>query len=586
MNQKIYKVTDNTNEMSFHELFSQSTQVRIPLFQREYVWTDKQLKRLFDEIDIVVEGEDTNRFLGAIIAVRREANPAAPQPYEIVDGQQRLTTLYLFVLAAAYVAAKAGDGDFAIGLINSTLAVDWWRDGVNTKLVSSYADQGQFVAAFSTVTALGNISDLVGPRIKLPPKLGKETGRLMAQFNRIRGILAKRLETRGTEHFQALVATAQTKLTFVFILLKDASNATTVFEGLNDPGIPIGIGDLVRNEVFSKVGDDAGAAQFVHQNTWLPFRERLGEHFDDYFFPFGIVQDPSLKQADLFRGLRQIWSIADAPKDIIDHLDDYTAPYLALAAGQFSEKHPAELREAIERLRRCNLPSSTYPFLMKLIKSLEEKRTDLEPSIGALEALESFLVRRAIAGIEPTGLLAVFRTAWSVMEGKPSWEAFSDVLKRRGTIEWPDDERVRASVLSRKIYKVGIKNYLLAEYDRSLGADVPSDSPWIEHVLPQTLTSQWEENPDGTPLFSKEQHEQLVDTWGNLVCLSDSMNMEVKQSAYPIKRQFFAESSMYGSARALAKQYENWTPATILQRSAEIAVWAVDRWKRYSKEGK
>jgi hypothetical protein len=189
-------------------------------------------------------------------------------------------------------------------------------------------------------------------------------------------------------------------------------------------------------------------------------------------------------------------------------------------------------------------------------------------------------VRRAIVGIEPTGLLAMFRTAWTTMDGKPSWEAFEDALKRRGTIEWPDDERVKASVLSRKIYKVGIRNYLLTEYDRSLGADVPTDKPWIEHVLPQSMTSDWEQDSSGQLVFSKEQHERLVDTWGNLVCLSDSMNMEVAQSTYTIKRKFFAESSMYGSARALAKDYETWTPETIVERSAAIGDWVVQRWRR------
>jgi hypothetical protein len=217
---------------------------------------------------------------------------------------------------------------------------------------------------------------------------------------------------------------------------------------------------------------------------------------------------------------------------------------------------------------------------MKLIKSLEDGHAELKPCLAALDALESFLVRRAIVGIEPTGLLAMFRTAWATMDGKPSWEAFEDALKRRGTIEWPDDERVRASVLSRKIYKVGIRNYLLTEYDRSLGADVPTDKPWVEHVLPQSMTSDWEKTSSGLPLFSKEQHEHLVDTWGNLVCLSDSMNMEVAQSTYPVKRKFFAESSMYGSARVLARDYEAWTPETILERSAAIGEWVVQRWKR------
>lgn len=580
MNQKAYKVTDNTNEMSFHELFSQSTQVRIPLFQREYVWNDKQLRRLIEELDIVVEGEDTNRFLGAVIAVRREANPAAPQPYEIVDGQQRLTTLYIFMLAAAYVAAKSGDADYATGLINSNLAIDWWREGTNTKLVSSYTDQGQLVAAFSQVLNLGNLSETVGPRIKLPPKTGKDSGRLLAQFLRIRQFLTKRLDDRGVEHFKSLVSAAQTKLTFVFILLKDASNATTVFEGLNDPGIPIGIGDLVRNEVFSKVSDDPEAARFVHENVWMPFRNRLGDHFDDYFFPFGIVQDSNIRQADLFRGLRQLWSVADTPADVIAHLDDYVESYLALAAGGFSERHPSELKEAIRRLRRAKLPTSTYPFLMQLVKHVEENKVPLAPAITALEALESFLVRRAITGLEPTGLLVFFRTAWAAMEGLPSWERLADALKRRGTIEWPDDERLRSAILSRKIYKVGIKNYLLGEFDRGIGGDVPSDVPWIEHVLPQTLNSEWSMGADGNSPFTTQEHDSLVDTWGNLVCLSDRMNVEVSQANYAVKRKFFSESSMYGSARALAKKYDFWSPDIIRTRSQSIADWAIVRWKR------
>ena len=101
-----------------------------------------------DEIDVIVNGEDPNRFLGAVISVRREANPAEPQPYEIVDGQQRLSTLYLFVLAAAYVAAKNNEDEYAKGIIHQNLIIDWFQTGINTKLVPSFADRHQFCLAF------------------------------------------------------------------------------------------------------------------------------------------------------------------------------------------------------------------------------------------------------------------------------------------------------------------------------------------------------------------------------------------------------------------------------------------------------
>jgi hypothetical protein len=231
------KVTDNTHEMSFHELFSQATQVTIPLFQREYVWTEKQLKRMIEEIDIIQNGEDTNRFLGAVIAVRRSANPAEPQPYEIVDGQQRLSTLYLFVLAAAAVAAKNNHNDYAKAIINTNLIIDWWS-GTNTKLVPSFADRGQFFNAFQQLINSGDLSDWLGTKAKLPAKSGSDSGKYVNQFNRIKQFLQKRYNEYGIDHLKEIVGIAQTKLTFVFILLKDPATATTVFEGLNDSGVP------------------------------------------------------------------------------------------------------------------------------------------------------------------------------------------------------------------------------------------------------------------------------------------------------------------------------------------------------------
>ena len=145
----IEKITDNSSENTFHQLTSQSATLVMPLFQRRYVWTQGQLDRMFAEIDWVVEGEARSRFLGAVIAVRRVTNPSQPDPYEIVDGQQRLTTLYLILLAAAQLAAKTGHVDYARGLLGTNLFVDWAQEvPFNTKLVPSIVDRPQFRGYF------------------------------------------------------------------------------------------------------------------------------------------------------------------------------------------------------------------------------------------------------------------------------------------------------------------------------------------------------------------------------------------------------------------------------------------------------
>ncbi|WP_324046805.1 DUF262 domain-containing protein [Aeromonas caviae] len=249
------KITDNSNELSFHQLTSTSSMLHIPLFQRPYVWTKRQLDRMIMEIEKIAEKEDESRFLGAVIAVTRPTNPSQPTPHEIVDGQQRLTTMYLFLLAAAQVAAREGRIDYSRGLISTNLIVDWAQDlPSNTKLQPSISDRAQFSEIFRKVSLAGELSDWLPIKAKLPHSSGNVDGPLSKQFGRIYTYLLRKVSDLGFEELSKLVEVVRNKLTFVFILLKDPGSATTVFEGLNDPGVPISVGDLVKNEIFFSRG--------------------------------------------------------------------------------------------------------------------------------------------------------------------------------------------------------------------------------------------------------------------------------------------------------------------------------------------
>lgn len=567
------KVTDNTHEMSFHELFSQATQVTIPLFQREYVWSEKQLKRMIEEIEIIQNGEDTNRFLGAVIAVRRSANPAEPQPYEIVDGQQRLSTLYLFVLAAAAVAAKNNDSEYAKAIINTNLIIDWWS-GTNTKLVPSFADRGQFFSAFQQLINSGDLSDWLGTKAKLPAKSGSDTGKYISQFNRIKQFLQKRYNEHGIEHLKEIVGIAQTKLTFVFILLKDPATATTVFEGLNDSGVPIGIGDLVRNEVFSKIGNDSAKAEAVHRDLWMPFKTKLGIYFDKYFFPYALIQDSNLSSSDLFRGLRKIWGDVSNPEEIIKKLEEYSDSYLALCIGRYPVSFSKPVSLALDKLVFSRCPTSVFPFMMRLLNEYTLDNVKEKDTIDCIKIIESFMVRRAIAGLEPTGLLGIFRSAWNACNGKPDATSLRQVINNRNTVEWPDDTRIRTSILTRNIYSSHLRQYLLKEFDLSLGSDDPKNEFWIEHIMPQKLNTEWSQ------IISDRDHLELLHTWGNLIPLTKEMNQSVSQSKFEVKSKEFETHSVFASARKLSSEYKKWDKEEILKRSSVIAEWAINRWSK------
>jgi hypothetical protein len=570
------KITDNSNELTFHGLTSMSSMLHVPLFQRPYVWTAKQLERMISELEAIADKEDTSRFLGAVIAVTRPANPSQPIPYEIVDGQQRLTTLYLFLLAAAQVAARKGRSDYARGLISTNLIVDWAQDlPSNTKLQPSFGDRDQFSAIFERVSKSGDLVDWLPVRLRLPPGQKKGDGLLVKQYTRIHKYLLENAEKEGFERLEQIVEVVRNDLTFVFILLKDPGSATTVFEGLNDPGVPISVGDLVKNEIFSRIGYDEAPAKNLHANEWLPFKEKFGDSFNDYFFPYCVIFKSNASRTEMFSELRKLWSGLGAG-DIIKNLDEYSVPFLALEGREpFMGEFGKPVSHAIKRLVELRHPSSTYPFLMRLLGEFNRGKVSKDDVVACIETLESFLVRRAICGIEPTGLLGLFRTMWSLMDNHPTSAKINSVILKRMTVEWPTDQRFTEAIRTRPIYGSSIARHAVLEYDRAQGGDHPGTHGFsIEHVMPRFLTDAWSE------VVPKAQHARLKNLWANLVPLSSKMNGSVDKEPFHVKKAVFENESMFASTRRLGAEHQKWDEQEIVKRSDAIAAWAVQRWSR------
>ncbi len=569
------KITDNSNELSFHQLTSTSSMLHIPLFQRPYVWTKRQLDRMIMEIEKIAEKEDESRFLGAVIAVTRPTNPSQPTPHEIVDGQQRLTTMYLFLLAAAQVAAREGRIDYSRGLISTNLIVDWAQDlPSNTKLQPSISDRAQFSEIFRKVSLAGELSDWLPIKAKLPHSSGNVDGPLSKQFGRIYTYLLRKVSDLGFEELSKLVEVVRNKLTFVFILLKDPGSATTVFEGLNDPGVPISVGDLVKNEIFSRVGYNEEEAKILHQNTWIPFRDKFGDVFDDFFFPLCVIYKSNASRTEMFGELRELWRHLDS-KEIIENLDKYSNPYLALT-GTINPilEYGNEIGRAISNLVELKHPSATLPFLMKLLREFSDKNICKDDVLQCFKIIESFLVRRALCGVEPTGLLGMFRTMWSQCEGHPTAEKISGVISNRLTIEWPSDDRLTKAIAERPLYGSSIARYAILALERSLGSEEPPlTNLTIEHVMPRSYAKEWE------GVIEKDKHAKLKDLWANLIPLSESMNGKVDQSSFEVKKANIEKKSMYITARDFCSKYQTWNEVTINARSQEIAQWAVNHWK-------
>jgi hypothetical protein len=366
-------------------------------------------------------------------------------------------------------------------------------------------------------------------------------------------------------------------MSMVQIDVSDPTNGPKIFDSLNSRQEPMTIGDLVRNEIFSRVADHQPSdIEQVDEQYWQPFYKKFQQDgknlFDSYFFPYGLIQDPNWKKSEVYNALREQWRGIRDPQIIIVDLIHYQNAFIDMSCGTNHVGHSKAVAERLKSLWLSDVPTSTYPFLMPLSKAVQDKKLSDQKAIEVLEVIESFLVRRAVCGLEPTGLHAVFKRLWSDCEGKPTKESVGREIRKHKTVVWPKDEQFKDAIRHRPLYGVGITPYLLLEYDKSLGGDQPENIPWIEHVLPTNPAKQW------FRVFTVDEHASQKDLLPNLLALSKEMNSGLSNKPYSDKRERYRKDSMFKSARGFADKFADWTPEKIERRGLDLADWAVKRW--------
>jgi hypothetical protein len=575
------RLTNSSDENEIANVISGDNVFTIPYFQRPYKWKPDRLRRLEADILSIVDsgGEDTH-FLGAIIVHGRRSNPSDPNIFEVIDGQQRLTTLYLYLAAIIKILCEEDEIDESISLYQKYLVIGRKTNlSSNFKLHSSKDDRAQLNAVFLDLVSDKAFKEKLGADFRPKPlsATGSDKGTLKNNYKAAIKFLKDQLETEGIERIRAIYRAILESMSVVQIDVNDPLNGPKIFDSLNSQQEPMTIGDLVRNEIFSKVvEEEPETIEQIDETHWQPFYHRFQKGsknlFDAYFFPYGLTQDPNLRKSEVYNSLKKSWHKIESPTDIIDQLAQFQNAFVDLATGENSQNHPKIVARKLKNLHDLAAPTSTYPFLMQLSNSIAEGTTSEIVGGQVLDVVESFLVRRAICGHEPTGLHAVFKRLWNDCQGLPTADSVSTQIRSHKTVAWPDDSEVAQAVENRPLYNSKVTPYILLEYDRSLKGDQPLNIPWIEHVLPAKMSSEWQK------VFSVEAHEKQKDLLANLIPLSDKMNIELSNGPYAKKRKSYEADSMFKSSRNFAKDHLAWTPASLQKRGKVLSKWAIERW--------
>ncbi|MBH0023189.1 DUF262 domain-containing protein [Salinibacterium sp. SWN248] len=581
--------------VSLGDRLKDDVQLYCPLFQRRYVWGRAQIDMLWEDIDTILDEQYKGRFLGALVFDDERPSTAGEAGlYWIIDGQQRMTTMVLTIVALAAHARRFGDAgkDIASDLFEQYVVSRKRATKNQPKLRPTLKDTRQFNDILRS--AFGDGFDL---DIDVEREAGESSGDLAKAYKLLLGHVEKRTsesetgtpltEDQVVARIGRLRDVLLDNLEFVEIRLGDAHDPNEVFDRLNNEGVKLGIIDLVRNEVLKRLRDDAKLALKLYSEEWKPFEDAFADDAakTGYFFPFALTIDPQVTKSSTFKALARRWSedAADTndPKQqmlaIMRDLRRYQSSYNAIHSAKLDGLEP-ELVIAVRRLNDLNRPSSCYPYIIQLLTATGSGDIDTFAAVKCLEIIESFLVRRALLGIEPTGLHAIFKRLWVDAGGDPALVRKEIVSN---TVVFPANDRVKEAIESGDLYHRRICAYVLTEYERvHTSGDVLESFPsvTVDHVMPQSHSGDW------TLSFTPDEHNALLNTWANLVPLSNAANAGKGSGNWADARARLSNETVFATTKHIYDDYEEWTPKTIAHRSLELQAWAIDRWPYFGPE--
>jgi uncharacterized protein with ParB-like and HNH nuclease domain len=570
------RLTHNTHETSFGAILQQRSYFRVPPFQRGYKWKKVRLEQLIADINQVKEEEEDAHFIGAFIIDTLPTDPNDASIYEVIDGQQRLTTFYLLIAATVKTLLREQHVEQASELALNYLFTREGTNGLRASLISSIPDLGDMKAVIDDLWGAGLKDGLSTYTLVNWTNTNPNNGQVLKNYEFLCKHTLAISRNEGEEKLTNFITAAQTGLTVVQIVVKDPTSGPKIFDSLNSKQEPMTTGDLVRNEIFSKVArEEPERAQELDERLWQPFYESFKrakkEYFEGFFFPYGLIQDPGFKKSEVYNGLRKTWTTC-APEEVMKQLESYRLEYQDLVFAENRAGLPPDPAKSVLRLSKLNFPRVALPFLMQVSHAIRTEQIDSLQGIELYAAIENFLMRRALCSLEPTGLHAVFKRLWGQLEGEFSFAKVREIIRQAKTVSVPSDQDVIAS-FEKPLYGKRIARFFIYEYDISLGGDPGSyENMWIEHVCPNSYhQSNW-------PQFTKKDHESLANLAGNLIPLSEKMNNSLGQGPYKTKAEAFAKDSMFKAARTLALTNDTWGPENIKERNGELAEWAIVRW--------
>ncbi len=541
-------------ETKLQDIIEGTKQYVIPLFQRTYSWANKEWEILWKDLVELCETENPrSHFIGSIVNMPTVSVPEGVAKYLLIDGQQRLTTIFVLLTLLRNKARENKNPEFA-DEINNTLLVNPYKKGNDSfKLMPTQVDRDAYINLIN----------------------GKPNGS-ENQITRAYTFFEKKLRQVQFEH-EKLKKIITSYFSVVSIVLDADDNPHLVFESLNAKGRPLTQADLIRNYFFMRIHIDNQTE--VYNHYWQPMQTALNEDLTEYIRHLLMRNGIIIKQNDVYYALKERVSPTNAI-DYLKELQRYSVYYQRLIYPEFEPDF--ELQKYFRRLNKIEV-TTAYPLLLNIYGSYSENKISKASFISILKTLENYLIRRFVCNVPTNQLNKIFTAIYPQLIAKHQddfAEGIKIILQSRG---YPKDNEFYSRFKETKFYGGGdrqIKTKLILETLEESFAHketVPFDNLTIEHIMPQTL-SEWWQNHLGDDW--EETHELFLHTIGNLTL--SAYNTELSNDDFTTKKQTYNESHL--DLNKYFSPISSWTRSEIEKRAEVLSKQSLEIWSYFGQE--
>lgn len=584
------------------DVFYNPTQLVVPLFQRPYVWSkETQWAPLWQDIVRVIEiigkhNPNASHFLGAIVIQQVPTTLGALPTWNIIDGQQRLTTLQILLDALHDQLVHRGLEQLAGQIFPLIENPTDYRASEEDryKLWPTNRDRGGFVAVMSA-NAPADYDQILTSRLSDAHRFFSEE--IDAWLGDDDGSIGRA---------RTLVPTILDRLEIASIRLEVNEDAQAIFETLNARGTPLSAADLIKNFVFQNLDVTPDAAEKAYLNYWAEFEtpwweqqittgritnSRISLFLWQWLTARTLSEFPIREVFSQFK--HYVNTVAKDVSALLPRIRAASDRYRAIIEG--AEKPNGPLRRVeLFSYRVGTLDSEVARPLIIWLDEPEQSEVSESDKGRVLATLESWLVRRALVKTASQGanrfiIDVIKHLREKSKDGLP--EAIEDYLASNNTPVgyWPGDDEVRDALVGAKAYtkyrRVRLRMVLEAVEDAKRGypdgkqltmGPVVREKGTVEHLMPQKWRKHW-----STDLTEEQQFErdQILHQLGNLTLVTQKLNSTISNGSWLSKREHFLNhDDVLITKDAMNLAPLEWDERTIEARTDQLAEQILDIW--------